>query len=74
MDSYGRVDIVICNAGIINDGLFKNMTKEQWNEVIDTNLNGTFKMIKSVWDLMREQASGKIITIGSSTALYGNPG
>jgi acetoacetyl-CoA reductase len=62
---HGPVDILINNAGITRDAPFHRMTPEQWKEVIDTNLTGTFNMTHIVWPGMRERKFGRIVTLSS---------
>ncbi|MGN6471996.1 MAG: acetoacetyl-CoA reductase [Rhizobiaceae bacterium] len=61
----GPVDILVNNAGITRDAPFHKMTREQWNEVISTNLNGVFNMTHPLWNGMRERKFGRVITISS---------
>jgi len=70
---FGRVDVLVNNAGITKDRMLHKMADEDWFAVINVNLNGTYYMCRKVAPMMREQASGSIINI-SSTAAYGNPG
>ena len=62
---HGPVEILINNAGITRDAPFHRMTPEQWKEVIDTNLTGTFNMTHVVWPGMRERKFGRIVTLSS---------
>jgi acetoacetyl-CoA reductase len=62
---HGPVEILINNAGITRDAPFHRMTPEQWKEVIDTNLTGTFNMTHIVWPGMRERKFGRIVTLSS---------
>ncbi len=73
LEAFGRIDILVNNAGITKDAMFHKMTDDQWNRVIDINLNGTYNCTKFVAPLMREQKYGKIVNIASSSA-YGNAG
>lgn len=61
----GPIDILVNNAGITRDAPFHKMTREQWNEVIGTNLNGVFNMTHPLWNGMRERKFGRIVTISS---------
>jgi NAD(P)-dependent dehydrogenase (short-subunit alcohol dehydrogenase family) len=71
---WGRIDILICNAGILRDKSFSKMTHDDINLVLDVHLRGTFKPIKAVWDIMKEQTYGRIVVTTSSSGLYGNFG
>ncbi|RUM95575.1 acetoacetyl-CoA reductase [Pseudaminobacter arsenicus] len=61
----GPVDILVNNAGITRDAPFHKMTREQWREVMETNLNGVFNMTHPLWGGMRERKFGRVITISS---------
>lgn len=71
---YGRIDVLINNAGIIQDALVVKMTEEQWDKVININLKGPFNCIQAVVEQMIAQGSGVILNISSIVALYGNVG
>ena len=72
--SYGRIDILINNAGITRDSTLKKMTPDQWQSVIDVNLTGVFNCTKCVSTFMTEQNYGRIVNTSSVVALYGNFG
>ena len=71
-DKYGKIDILINNAGITNDSTLKKMTIEQWQQVIDINLSGSFYCIKAITPYMLEKGYGRIVNASSVVALYGN--
>jgi len=71
---FGRVDILINNAGITEDAQFYKMTEEQFDRVLDVNLKGTFNMSKAVIPFMMEQKYGKIVHASSVSAYNGNFG
>jgi NAD(P)-dependent dehydrogenase (short-subunit alcohol dehydrogenase family) len=73
-ERWGRVDILINNAGILRDRTFVKMTLDDFRTVVDVHLMGSVNCTKAVWDLMREQAYGRILMTTSSTGLYGNFG
>ena len=73
-DKYGKIDILINNAGITNDSTLKKMTVEQWQQVIDINLSGSFYCIKAITPYMLEKRYGRIVNASSVVALYGNFG
>jgi NAD(P)-dependent dehydrogenase (short-subunit alcohol dehydrogenase family) len=75
MDSFGRVDILINNAGILRDRSFKNMTDSEWDAVIDVHLRGAYLATKHVWAALLEQGQGgRIIMTSSTSGLIGNFG
>ena len=73
-ERWGRVDILINNAGILRDKTFVKMTLDEFRTVLEVHLMGSVNCTKAVWDLMREQAYGRILMTTSSTGLYGNFG
>lgn len=74
MDEWGRVDVLINNAGILRDKSFQKMPVEDFRLVIDVHLMGTVHCTKAVWDIMRDQSYGRIVFTSSSSGLYGNFG
>lgn len=70
----GDVDVMVNNAGIIDDGLLMRMSDEAWHRVIDTNLNGTFYCSRAVLRAMVRKRWGRIINIGSVTGVRGSAG
>jgi acetoacetyl-CoA reductase len=70
----GPIDILVNNAGITRDGMFHKMTKEKWDAVINTNLNGLFHMTHPVWSGMRDRKFGRVINISSVNGQKGQAG
>ena len=71
---FEKVHVLVNNAGITRDGLMLRMEDEAWQEVIDTNLRGTFLFCRAVGILMMRQRYGRIVNITSVSGLMGNPG
>ena len=74
LDNFGQLDIVVTVAGILRDRMIFNMTEEEWDDVIDVHLKGTFTVVKFASILFRQQRSGRIITFASESGLFGNTG
>jgi len=74
IDTYGRIDILINNAGITNDGFLVKMSEEAWEKVLAVNLSGVFKCTKAVAPFMLDQKSGVILNASSVVGIYGNIG
>jgi 3-oxoacyl-[acyl-carrier protein] reductase len=70
----GKVDILVCNAGITKDNLLLRMKDDEWQQVIDTNLTATFKLNKAAFKRMMKRKWGRIINIASVVGVIGNPG
>jgi len=74
MDAWGRIDILIANAGILRDKSFSKMELADFELVLNVHLMGTVKPTKAVWEIMREQNYGRIVVTTSSSGMYGNFG
>ena len=74
LEKWGRVDVLVNNAGITRDTLIMRMKQDDWHAVLDLNLTGVFLCIKAVTKTMLKQRSGRIINIASVSGLMGNPG
>jgi 3-oxoacyl-[acyl-carrier protein] reductase len=73
-ERFGRIDVLVNNAGITRDQLLVRMKDDDWDQVLDTNLRGVFLMIRAVGKVMMRQKSGRIINIASTAGAMGNPG
>ena len=71
---YGRIDVLVNNAGIVRDARMMNMTEEAFDNVINVNLKGTYNCAKAVFHHMMEQQSGVVLNASSIVGLYGNFG
>jgi NAD(P)-dependent dehydrogenase (short-subunit alcohol dehydrogenase family) len=74
IDAFGRVDIVVNNAGILRDKSFHNMTPELWDPVVDVHLNGAYHVTSAAWPHMREQSYGRVVSTASGAGIFGNFG
>ncbi len=74
VSDLGRCDIVVCNAGVTRDQLALGMSEQDWDDVIDVNLKGSFQMIQALYRTFMKQRTGRIITISSVVGLTGNAG
>lgn len=74
MEKWGRIDVLVNNAGITRDNLMLRMSEEQWDEVIANNLKSAFNMTKHVLRPMLRQRKGSLIHIGSIVGMQGNAG
>ena len=74
VEAFGRVDILINNAGILRDKTLLNMTPEEWETVLAVHLNGAYNVTRPAFRKMREQQYGRIILTTSAAGLFGNFG
>jgi NAD(P)-dependent dehydrogenase (short-subunit alcohol dehydrogenase family) len=74
LDAFGRIDIVVNNAGILRDKSFHNMTPDMVDAVLDVHLRGAFYVTQPAWVHMREQNYGRIVVTSSASGLFGNFG
>jgi NAD(P)-dependent dehydrogenase (short-subunit alcohol dehydrogenase family) len=74
VDSFGKLDIVVNNAGILRDVIFHKMTDEDWDSVIKVHLYGSFNVSRAAAELFRQQQSGAFVHMTSTSGLVGNPG
>jgi NAD(P)-dependent dehydrogenase (short-subunit alcohol dehydrogenase family) len=74
LDAFGKVDIVVNNAGILRDKSFRNMAPEEFDQVIAVHLRGSFLVTHAAWPHLREQAYGRVVMTSSPAGLFGNFG
>jgi NAD(P)-dependent dehydrogenase (short-subunit alcohol dehydrogenase family) len=74
IDAFGRVDILVNNAGILRDRIFHRMSWSDWHDVINVHLNGSFNMARAVANHFRDQQSGAMVHMTSTSGLIGNFG
>ena len=74
MDSFGRIDIVVNNAGILRDKSFHKMTDDDWDLVYNVHLKGAYKVSRAAFPHMREQGYGRFVMTTSAAGIYGNFG
>ena len=74
LDAFGRVDVVINNAGILRDVAFAKMKDADWDLLYQVHLKGSYALTKAAWNVMREQKFGRIINVASAAGIYGNFG
>ena len=74
LDSFGRIDCVVNNAGIVRDRMFFNMSVEEWKAVVDVHLNGSFYVARAAAPHFKAQAAGSFVNMTSTSGLIGNLG
>jgi NAD(P)-dependent dehydrogenase (short-subunit alcohol dehydrogenase family) len=74
IDTFGRIDIVVNNAGILRDAIFHKMTEDDWDSVIKVHLYGSFYVSRAAAEHFRKQESGVFVNMTSTSGLVGNPG
>lgn len=74
IDAFGRIDVVVNNAGILRDKAFHNMDDNLWDQVIAVHLRGTYKVIKAAWPYFLKQKYGRVVNTTSTSGIYGNFG
>ncbi|MEO6417951.1 MAG: SDR family NAD(P)-dependent oxidoreductase, partial [Polyangiaceae bacterium] len=74
IDTWGKVDVVVNNAGILRDTSFQKMTDDAWDIIYRVHVLGAYRVTKAAWDRMRDQGFGRIIMTASAAGIYGNFG
>jgi NAD(P)-dependent dehydrogenase (short-subunit alcohol dehydrogenase family) len=74
LDHYGRIDVVINNAGILRDAAFHKMTPQEWEQVVRIHLHGAFQVTRAAWPHLRAQGYGRVVMTSSGAGIHGNFG
>jgi NAD(P)-dependent dehydrogenase (short-subunit alcohol dehydrogenase family) len=74
VDSFGRLDVVICNAGILRDVAFHNMSEDDWDKVFAVHIKGSFDVLRAAWPVFRQQSYGRVVLTTSSSGIWGQFG
>ncbi|MBX7147638.1 SDR family NAD(P)-dependent oxidoreductase [bacterium] len=74
LESFGRLDAVVNNAGILRDGSFKKQDTDQWQKIVDVHLTGSRHVTKAAWEIFLNQKYGRVVFTTSGSALFGNFG
>jgi NAD(P)-dependent dehydrogenase (short-subunit alcohol dehydrogenase family) len=74
LDNFGKVDVLVCNAGILRDKSFANTSEADWDAVVRVHLKGTYCTALPVWKFMKEHGGGSMVLTSSTSGLYGNFG
>jgi NAD(P)-dependent dehydrogenase (short-subunit alcohol dehydrogenase family) len=74
LENFGRVDILVCNAGILRDKTFANTSEQDWDLVLKVHLKGTYCCAMPVWKWMKDNGGGTMVFTSSTSGLYGNFG
>jgi NAD(P)-dependent dehydrogenase (short-subunit alcohol dehydrogenase family) len=74
LEAYGKVDVVIANAGILRDRAFHNLTEEDWDKIFAVHVKGSFNVVQPAFRVMRQNSYGRIVVTTSNAGLYANFG
>ena len=74
IDTWGRLDVVVCNAGILRDVAFHNMSEDDWDKVFAVHIKGSFTVLRAAWPVFRQQAYGRVVLTTSSSGIWGQFG
>jgi len=74
VDNFGRLDAVVCNAGILRDVAFHNMSEDDWDKVFAVHIKGSFTVLRAAWPVFRQQSYGRVVLTTSSSGIWGQFG
>lgn len=74
VDNFGRLDAVVCNAGILRDVAFHNMSEDDWDKVFSVHIKGSFTVLRAAWPVFRQQSYGRVVLTTSSSGIWGQFG
>ena len=74
IDNFGRLDVVICNAGILRDVAFHNMSEDDWDKIFNVHIKGSFTVLRAAWPVFRQQSYGRVMLTTSSSGIWGQFG
>jgi multifunctional beta-oxidation protein len=74
IDNFGRIDVLINNAGILRDVSFKNMKQQDWDLIYNVHVKGAYKCARAAWPYFRKQKYGRLISTASAAGLFGSFG
>jgi NAD(P)-dependent dehydrogenase (short-subunit alcohol dehydrogenase family) len=74
IDTWGRLDVVVCNAGILRDVAFHNMSEDDWDKVFAVHVKGSFTPLRAAWPVFRQQSYGRVVLTSSSSGIWGQFG
>lgn len=74
VDTWGRLDVVICNAGILRDLAFHNMSEDDWDAIFAVHMKGAFTVLRAAWPVFRQQSYGRVVLTTSASGIWGQFG